>query len=50
MRLRYLVVEKTDEPIVTFQKSLIAARQVFVITGILKQESKVMNQIYQIIN
>ena len=30
---------------VTFPKSLIAARQVFMSTGILKQEKKFMNEI-----
>ena len=42
---RRLAKEKTDEPLQTFQKSPIAACHVYASTGILKQESKFMNEI-----
>ena len=41
MYLKHVVKKKIDEPMVTFPKNPSAVRQVFISTGILKQEKKV---------
>ena len=48
MQLQYFVKCKTKGPILTFQKRPIAACQVFVSTGTLKQESKFVNVIIRL--
>ena len=45
MNLKHLVKQKINEPMPTFPKSPIAARQVFILTGIFKQESSCMKSL-----
>ena len=48
MHRQYFVKCKTKGPILTFQKRPIAACQVFVSSGTLKQESKFVNVIIRL--